>query len=44
MKNIIFITHAEKKASGGAKIIYNYSQKINDLDNFSSEIIHLKKN
>ena len=43
MKNIIFITHAEKKASGGAKIIYHYSQKINDLNNFSSEVIHLKK-
>jgi len=43
MKNIIFITHAEKKASGGAKIIYNYSQIINNLKNFNSEVLHLKK-
>jgi len=43
MKNIIFITHAEKKASGGAKIIYNYSQIINNLKNFKSEVLHLKK-
>ena len=34
MKNIIFLTHAEKKPSGGAKYIYNYSQIINELKNF----------
>ena len=43
MKNIIFLTHAEKKPSGGAKYIYNYSQIINELKNFSSEVIHIKK-
>ncbi len=43
MKNIIFLTHAEKKPSGGAKYIYNYSQIINDIKNFTSEVIHIKK-
>ena len=43
MKNIIFFTHAEKKPSGGAKYIYNYSQIINEIKNFSSEVIHIKK-
>jgi len=43
MKNIIFFTHAEKGPSGGAKYIYRYSQIINDMTNFSSEVIHIKK-
>ena len=43
MKNIIFLTHAEKKPSGGAKYIYRFSQIINDIKNFSSEVIHIKK-
>ena len=43
MKNIIFLTHSEKKPSGGAKYIYNYSQIINEIKNFTSEVIHIKK-
>ena len=43
MRNIIFLTHAEKKASGGAKYIYKFSQIINEIKNFSSEVIHIKK-
>tara|TARA_Y100000591_G_C21781683_1_gene671436 strand:+ start:9 stop:1031 length:1023 start_codon:yes stop_codon:yes gene_type:complete len=43
MKNIIFLTHSEKKPSGGAKYIYRYSQIINEIKNFSSEVIHIKK-
>ena len=43
MKNIIFFTHAEKGPSGGAKVIYRYSQIINQIKNFSSEVIHIKK-
>ena len=42
-KNIIYISHAEKGPSGGAKIIYRHSEKINSLKNFSSEVLHLKK-
>jgi hypothetical protein len=42
--NIIYITHSEKKPSGGGKIIYKHSEIINSLNNiYSSEIIHLKK-
>lgn len=44
IKNIVYVSHAEKGASGGAKIIYNHSQIINDLNNFSSEVVHLKRN
>ena len=44
LKNIIYISHAEKYPSGGAKIIYRHSEKINTLKNFSSEVLHLKKN
>jgi hypothetical protein len=44
MKNIIFLTHAEKKPSGGAKYIYDFSETINKTKNFSSEVIHIKKN
>jgi len=43
MRNIIFFTHAEKKPSGGAKYIYNYSQIINEIKNFTSEVVHIKK-
>jgi hypothetical protein len=43
MKNIIFFTHAEKGPSGGAKYIYRYSQTIDEIKNFSSEVIHIKK-
>ncbi len=42
-KNIIYISHSEKDPSGGAKIIYRHSEKINILKNFSSEVLHLKK-
>ena len=41
-KNIIYLCDAEKKASGGAKIIYQHSEIINSLKNFRSEILHLK--
>ena len=44
IKNIIYVSHAERGASGGAKIIYRHSEIINSLKNFSSEVIHLKKN
>ncbi len=43
MRNIIFFTHAEKKASGGGKYIYKFSQIINEIKNFSSEVVHIKK-
>ncbi len=43
-KNIIFISHSEKRPSGGAKIIYRYSEYINNVRNFSSEVVHIKKN
>lgn len=43
-KNIIYLTHAEKKPSGGAKIIYRHSEIIDKLKNFTSEVLHIKKN
>ena len=43
LRNIIYISHSEKNPSGGAKIIYRHSEKINNLKNFSSEVLHLKK-
>ena len=43
MKNIIFLTHSEKKPSGGGKYIYNFSQIINKIKNFNSEVIHIRK-
>ena len=43
MKNVIFFTHAEKGPSGGAKYIYRFSQIINEMKNFSSEVVHIKK-
>ena len=42
-KNIVYVSHAEKGPSGGAKIIYHHSEIINTLNNFSSEVLHLKK-
>ena len=43
--NIIYIATAEKGIAGGVKIIYDHSQRINDLKikNFSSQVLHLKK-
>ena len=43
MKNVIFFTHAEKRPSGGARYIYDFSETINSSMNFSSEVIHIKK-
>lgn len=43
LKNIVYITHAEKGPSGGAKIIYHHSEIINKLKDFSSAVLHLKK-
>ena len=43
MKNIIFLIDDQKGVSGGAKAIYQYSNYINSLDNYSSSIIHVKK-
>ena len=42
-KNIIYLTHAEKKPSGGAKIIYRHSEIINNLKKYKSEVLHIKK-
>ena len=39
LRNIIYVTHAEKGPSGGAKIIYRHSEIINDMKNFSSEVL-----
>ena len=43
MKNVIFFSHAEKGPSGGAKYIYRCSEIINNIKNFSSQVIHIKK-
>ncbi len=43
MKNIIFLIDAQKGASGGGKIIYQYSNYIDTLEGYSSSIIHVKK-
>ncbi len=43
MNNIIFITHAEKNPSGGAKVIYRFSEIIDNINGFNSEVIHIKK-
>ena len=43
MKNIIFLVDAQQSPSGGGKIIYQYSNYINSLKNFSSCVAHLKK-
>ncbi len=43
IKNIIYLCNSEKGPSGGAKIIYHHSEIINNLNNFTSEILHIKK-
>ena len=43
MKNIIFLIDAQKGASGGGKVIYQYSNYINSLKRYSSSIAHVKK-
>ena len=43
MKNIIFLIDAQKGASGGGKVIYQYSNFINSLKGYSSSVIHVKK-
>tara|TARA_B110000116_G_scaffold145529_1_gene126026 strand:- start:164 stop:1195 length:1032 start_codon:yes stop_codon:yes gene_type:complete len=43
LKNIIYLSHAEKNPSGGAKIIYHHSEIINNFKNFSSQVLHIKK-
>ena len=43
-KNIIYICSSEKGPSGGAKIIYDHSQIINNSQTeFKSQIIHIAK-
>ena len=42
-KNIVYLSHTEKKPTGGAKIIYQHSEIINKLKNYSSEVLHIKK-
>jgi hypothetical protein len=43
--NIIYFLPEMKGASGGAKVIYNHSLILNNINkNISSKIIHLKKN
>ena len=43
--NIVYLLPEMKGASGGAKVIYNHSLILNNVDkNTSSRIIHLKKN
>ena len=42
-KNIIYLSHAEKGPSGGAKIIYHHSEIINKFQNYSSKVVHIKK-
>ena len=42
--NIIYLLPEMKGASGGAKVIYNHSLKLNKLrNNISSSVLHLKK-
>ncbi len=43
MRNIIFLIDAQKGASGGGKVIYQYSNFIDSLKGYSSSIIHIKK-
>tara|TARA_A100001015_G_C15023792_1_gene729380 strand:+ start:484 stop:1506 length:1023 start_codon:yes stop_codon:yes gene_type:complete len=43
MKNIIFLVDAQQGPSGGGKVIYQYSNYINSLKDFSSSVAHLKK-
>ena len=43
--NIIYLCTTEKGPSGGAKVIYNHSDLINELKikNINSEVLHIKK-
>ena len=42
--NIIYLLPEMKGASGGAKVIYNHSLILNNVNkNINSKIIHLKK-
>ena len=43
--NIIYLCTKEKAPSGGAKVIYNHSDIINELKikNINSEVLHFKK-
>ena len=42
--NIIYLLPEMKGASGGAKVIYNHSLILNNLNkNINSKVIHLKK-
>jgi len=43
IKNIIYLCNSEKGPSGGAKIIYHHSEIINSFNNFTSEVLHIKK-
>ena len=43
LKNIIYFCNAEKRASGGAKIIYHHSEIINNFKNFTSQVVHIRK-
>ena len=43
LKNIIYLCNSEKRASGGAKIIYHHSEIINNLNNYTSQVIHIGK-
>tara|TARA_B100001123_G_scaffold373875_1_gene438766 strand:- start:739 stop:1767 length:1029 start_codon:yes stop_codon:yes gene_type:complete len=42
-RNIIYLCHAEKGPSGGAKVTYHHSEIVNTFKNTSSEVIHLQK-
>ena len=42
--NIIYLLPEMKGASGGAKVIYDHSIKLNNIKkNVSSSVLHLKK-
>jgi hypothetical protein len=42
--NIVYLLPEMKGASGGAKVIYNHSLILNNINkNINSKIIHLKK-
>ena len=42
--NIIYLCHAEKGPSGGAKIVYKHSDLINKLKKqYTSQVLHIKK-
>ena len=42
-KNIIYLCNAEKGATGGAKIIYKHSQLINSFEDYTSQVVHIRK-